>query len=48
MKLGWVGLFLFTNLYPYPNKGAHIGYLGVNSLLQKTCNIKLVYKHINY
>jgi hypothetical protein len=31
--LGWVGLFLFTNLYPCLNRGTHIGYVGVNSPL---------------
>jgi hypothetical protein len=29
-----------TNLYLCPSKGTHIGYLGVNSSLQKTRNIK--------
>ncbi len=32
-KIGWVGLFLFTNLYPCPSRGTHTGYLGINSPL---------------
>jgi hypothetical protein len=46
-KIGWVGLFLFTNLYPCPSRG-NIGYLEINLPLQKTHNIKIIYKHINY
>ncbi len=42
-SLRWVSLFVFTNLYPCPNRQTYIRYLGVNSRSQKTHNLKLLY-----